>query len=443
MNSLNLSIVEHAVSFIKDVLAINDEQILLVNQFTDRRRYPNYWIYRIDIVPAKCILIKTECRDQHQKEFVECVIKTIEQLDRLFNSIEVSYEMHGEIKELVKRLSIPMYLAKMYNYRAQGLSRSISEETNIDYGRLIRELIKWSNATIEGKKITTGILIADSRTSVTKVLGDSIEFILLEEELNLFDFSKVKSLLEIVDGQNSYLAVKPNNDGLVAFGLIFSRKPILTDFNFENSKGFIAPVFSVNSLGIRVGRGRQLILEFINGSPKMRDYKGFAEHLEKSLNRVSKDKKLLTVNNLVTKTDARNLTRLLLELSRYGKGASLVFGFEKDEELVATVEQPNWIEDTALPLGWGNGRKIKDQIGMEILSSISKTDGAVLIGKDFKIIAFGAILRASGKNAKVSGGSRHKSMASYTANKREILGIVISSDGPISLIESNKCICHL
>ncbi|MFH4077333.1 hypothetical protein WAI85_19960, partial [Acinetobacter baumannii] len=90
-----------------------------------------------------------------------------------------------------------------------------------------------------------------------------------------FKFHEMKAFLEIVDGKNSYLIVEQIDNEVIVYGVFFRTKPILTEFNFTDTKGLIAPVFSVDPLGIRIGRGKQLILEFINGIPKIKKYVGF------------------------------------------------------------------------------------------------------------------------------------------------------------------------
>lgn len=445
MNNISKITLEHALNLIGNVLGIEDTDIYITEEVMDGRKSKNKSVFCLGTSPQINLVINQNLRENYSntlnaRTFVECVIKALEDLYGLSEMMNLKSDIHSEFKELVKRISIPLYLNKLYSYSSSVLTRTVSHDVKIDYGRLIRELIKWSNATIEGKKITTGIIIAESiRELPLSLLGEG-KFIPLEQKVNLFKFHEMKAFLEIVDGKNSYLIVEPIDNELIVYGLFFSTKPILTEFNFTDTKGLIAPVFSVDPLGIRIGRGKQLILEFINGIPKIKKYVGFSGKLENTLNRPLKDSiKRLKLDKSITKEDAQNLTRLLLELSRYGKGASLVFGFDKERHM-DTVEQPNWIHPIPLPLGWGNNKNL---IGMDILSNISKTDGAVLIDRNFNIIAFGAILKASSKKAGINGGSRHKSMASYTANKPEILGIVISSDGPISLIEKNKCIFHL
>ncbi|GAB6482689.1 hypothetical protein bcgnr5369_54200 [Bacillus cereus] len=449
MNNTSNMILDYAMNLIGNVLDIEDEDIFITEGVIDGRKVQNKFVFSIDNSSQVSLVIKQDLTGNYSnilnaRTFVGCVIKAIEDLYGLSEMMNLKRDIHSEFKELVKRISIPLYLNELYDYSSSGLARTISHDVKIDYGRLIRELIKWGNATIEGKKITTGIIIAESTRDLFWSLLGKGRFIPLEQKVNLFKFNEIKALLEIVDGKNSYLIVEPINDELIVYGIFFSVKPILTEFNFTDTKGLIAPVFSVDPLGIRIGRGKQLILEFINGMPKIKKYVGFSRKLENTLNRTPKNSiKRLKLDKSITKEDAQNLTRLLLELSRYGKGASLVFGFDKEKHM-DTVEQPNWIQPIPLPLGWGNNKKSdNDFIGMDILSNISKTDGAVLIDRNFNIVAFGAILKASPKKAGINGGSRHKSMASYTANKKEILGIVISSDGPISLIEQNKCIFHL
>ncbi|WP_226556625.1 DNA integrity scanning protein DisA nucleotide-binding domain protein [Priestia aryabhattai] len=333
---------------------------------------------------------------------------------------------HYELLELIKRLSIPELLHKIYSEQANRLADSLSDSIIIDYGRLIRDLLKWGNSTIEGKKIKTGLIIAESVERLKNVAKNStfknhkIEIITLESNENLYDFKSIKSLLEVVDGINSFLIGVPiTSENIRIKGILVSEKGLMDDLMNNNKKGFNAPVFSLRENGLRIGRGNQLIMEYVKNSPRIRNYSKLLEVLKKEL-------------ELKTEISSK-LASLILEISHYGKGTTLVFGYRHDYE--NDVEKTHWIKP----------RKIRfdaEKVFTDVLVNFSKTDGAVLINKELEIVGFGSILKATAAKARVSGGSRHKSMASFS-HKKDILGIVISEDGPISVIKNNQILISL
>lgn len=342
-------------------------------------------------------------------------------VDHYNNEINVS-----ELLELIKRITIPELLSDIYSEKANRLGDSISNPKIIDYGKIIRELLSWSNSKIEGKNINTGLIITDSINKLKDVSKKStfedydIDIIAFDKQENLYDFKSIKSLLEVVDGINSFIIGEPqNNESIKISGILVSEKGLMDDLINNQKRGFNAPVFSLRENGLRIGRGNQLLMEYVKGRPRIRNYSNFHQLLKKELN--------------ISSDISSKLASLILEISHYGKGTTLVFGFKNDYE--NDVEKTHWISP----------KKIKfdvEKIFSDVLVSLSKTDGAVLINNDMEIIGFGSVLKATAARAKVSGGSRHKSMASFSHNK-DVLGVVISEDGPITLIKNNKIILSL
>jgi len=351
-----------------------------------------------------------------------------------------------ELQNFIWRLTIPSYLKSVYEKEPSTI---FTREFH-DYGRLIRELTRWSTQTIEGRKIVTGIILVDSVAVLQEALEAvkepefQCQVVELAKGSDLFEFDQMKSLLEVADGRTSFIVVTVDQGKLTASALLIQNKELLVNLLLDTNKYFRAPVFSLHGSGLRVGQGNQLLMEFLHGRPRIRSYEELAVKLRRHLNR-KESGQFRCVNGRVTEAQSRQLANLLLEIGEYGKGAGLVFGFNTDNDShVAGLERAQWIDPTPLPLLYNRQKKNRkhgraDFLGLKILESMTKTDGSVLIDRNLNVVAFGAVLRASDQiaNEKIEGGARHKSMASFTAGKPDLMGIVISSDGPISIIVDN------
>ncbi|MFA9559296.1 diadenylate cyclase [Evansella sp. AB-rgal1] len=441
-------LINGALEYIRDVLNIkNIEHTKIIKDYynQDWRRLRGYSGYPIKGDSDKnYIVIKSDnthySRDYFRlrHDFIKSVCAGLSKMFEIINRSQVYDNEKIEMIDLVKRLSIPVYIDGFCSHRIRPLTNTLNG-TKVDYGRLIREVLRWSNLKIEGKQIHTGFIITDSLDLLDKSLNFQEKLtITFSEPQTIYDFSKIKSYLEIADGSNSFLVLEPKKDDIKCVGLIVSDTSIFPYPSFESTKGIIAPVFIIDKLGVKVGVGKQLILEFINGSPKVRNYGSLFNCLKTNLNE-RKENNRLRMNSNITESNAKNLVKLLIKISSYGKGSSVIFGFEKEKHK-STVENVKWITPIELPLRWGS---TENDTKMHLLGNMSRTDGAVIVDRDYNIIGFGAVLKATNRPGNLPGGSRHKSMGSYTDNKKELLGIVISEDGPISIVVKNKLLFKL
>jgi hypothetical protein len=84
-----------------------------------------------------------------------------------------------------------------------------------------------------------------------------------------------------------------------------------------------------------------------------------------------------------------------------------------------------------------------------ILLGLAKPDGAVIINEKSEVTHFGARLKATGLQLpplagdELGSGPRHQATREVTAYYPEVLGLCISTDGPVSLYRTGKLISRL
>lgn len=400
-----------------------------------RHWYNPYWVNNAH--PPLSLLLPMELLNESstlEKNFIESLLFS---LNTIINDLSVKNDNLSEelSASLLYRLTFPHYLRTQFQFKHANIKNLITNPDILDFGRLIREVFHWKNNTIEGKEINTGFIITDTidlfEESIPKA---KVVKLYSESPISLFDFSSVKGLLEIADGKRLFLLVK-NGPNMEVQGICIFEEDFITELT-KKSIGFIAPIFSIKETGLIISRGKQIILEHIKGRPfiRQKNNERFTEVLHNQIKKINKK---------ATKIQVEKLSKIIIELSKYGKGASLIFGFdEMDYNHTNSVDYKIRLCEK-LPLYKGDSIEKSKEAIMKLLSDVSKTDGAVLVNSQMEIIGLGAILRSTNVPGSMLGGSRHKSMGSYTANKSNLFGIVISSDGPISLVHNNKCICKL
>ncbi|MDL4840357.1 DNA integrity scanning protein DisA nucleotide-binding domain protein [Aquibacillus rhizosphaerae] len=439
-------VLNYLVTYISDVLGIKAEQKNSIVIFSkteskiifgdknfnvNRLTYRSYDFYIQDIpntdyriyIPNKY----HKYHKNHSNKSIKCFIKhTCHAANRVQEVILQHPNIDkNELLDLIKRLSIPAVLEEFYSESTPRIARSVTQHESINYGKIIREILGWKNHTIEGKEIHTGIIIGDNLLRIEETLKSSTikgsyEIINLQSNPDLTSFKEVKPLLEIADGLNTFLICEPHeNSNLIVSGLLITEKGLMTNLIGNTTKGFNAPVFSLREKGLRIGRGNELIMEYINNTPRIRNYN--------ELSNIFREYLLLNIDN------ANKLTALILEISHLGKGASIVFNFKN--KYIDDVEKTQWIKPRKVQF-------IGEKVFVDIFPNLTKTDGAVLLNSNMEIVGFGSILKPTKAKAKIPGGSRHKSMASFSHNK-DILGIVISEDGPITVIQNNSVVFSL
>jgi DNA integrity scanning protein DisA with diadenylate cyclase activity len=81
-----------------------------------------------------------------------------------------------------------------------------------------------------------------------------------------------------------------------------------------------------------------------------------------------------------------------------------------------------------------------------VLHQARYRDGALLIGRDGRLIAVNVILRptrASEQAVPATRGTRHTSAARHTYDRPEVLAFVVSTDGPVTVFSAGQRIADL
>ena len=84
-----------------------------------------------------------------------------------------------------------------------------------------------------------------------------------------------------------------------------------------------------------------------------------------------------------------------------------------------------------------------------IILGLAKPDGAVIINEKLEVTHFGARLKATGLQLpplagdELGSGTRHQATREITAFYPDILGLCISTDGPVSLYRTGKLLSRL
>jgi hypothetical protein len=138
------------------------------------------------------------------------------------------------------------------------------------------------------------------------------------------------------------------------------------------------------------------------------------------------------------------VVRRLLELthhriSAYGVGATLLYLLEDDP-------RPTTRRSEGVALG---------AVGLSVLSEREEPlwvhqaryrDGALLIGRDGRLLAANVIIRSSASSESavpLIGGTRHTSAAWHTYDCPEVLAFVVSTDGPVTVFSDGQRIADL
>ena len=84
-----------------------------------------------------------------------------------------------------------------------------------------------------------------------------------------------------------------------------------------------------------------------------------------------------------------------------------------------------------------------------IILGLAKPDGAVIINEHMAVTHFGARLKATGLQLpalagdELGSGTRHQATREFTAYYPEVVGLCISTDGPVSLYRTGNLISRL
>jgi hypothetical protein len=279
--------------------------------------------------------------------------------------------------------------------------------------------------TIEGRVIHTGFALGQKTSDLKK---NASQIFAIKEPIRWDDFGSIKSLLAMVNGEDSWLNV---SDGLITH--IFSSRENIhrrciesteSRIRFHGRPFFVSIKGPRHAVFIDAQKDRpKVLLEIQDGKPILRDH-GFA------LKRLTEEFMRLGLPTY----HAGLLSEWLVSRSLAKHGTS-VFILDTTEDFQRQVVKAVPLD----PVKWKIGRsKKKDLAAMGFLDALSSTDGALVIGTDFVPRYSGVILPMSpSEEGAASGGARHSSTRNFS-KEFSCLGVVVSDDGPVTVFDKGQ-----
>lgn len=317
---------------------------------------------------------------------------------------------------------------------------SSAEEAIIRGLRLFKRLLYY---TIEGERIFTGFafLPPDKPLAEQQKRWPNL-FLYHEPQRPLLTegLEAIKQLLLNADGRNTFLAAHQNRIVGVLHLPEGTQRQLITVKSWRDS----VPLATITRRGrfnfwlALKGRHNNRIplslLEYRHGRlqiPLFQDV--FWQELERQL-------RSLTAEEGQTQI-IEQLRTLFRGMRANARGGILLCGLSAaklQEPFVPIENEVRLAQPVPLDRRWS-----------AILLGLAKPDGAVILNEKLAVTHFGARLKATGlqlpplTNDELGSGTRHQATREITAYYPEVLGICISTDGPISLYRTGKLISRL
>jgi hypothetical protein len=317
---------------------------------------------------------------------------------------------------------------------------SSAEESLIRGWRLFKRLLQYS---IEGERIFTGFAFLPPHKSLEEqqrrwpnlLLYHPSHQVLLNEGIEA-----IKQLLLNADGRTTFLSVYQYR----IVGVLNLPEGTQRQLTTVKSWRDALPLASISRQGrfnfwlALKGRHSSRIplslLEYRHDRlqiPLFQDV--FWQELERQL--------LVICPNCRYPEVLQQLKQLLRGLRTYARGSILLIGLtaaKLQEPYVPIENEVRLAQPTPLQPQWS-----------AILLGLAKPDGAVIMNEKLEVTHFGARLKATGLQLpplagdELGSGTRHQATREFTAYYPEILGLCISTDGPVSLYRSGRLINRL
>lgn len=303
----------------------------------------------------------------------------------------------------------------------------VSEYLKLDMPHFIKKnfqqvynlLLKISMSKVENKNISTGLIFVEDYEHFKVNFYDDL-FLDLDVNLDIRDIEEIKQpFLEVSNGKRSFLIVDKR---LKICGLFFPDKMLegiyLSDSNTKKLNNcVIAKIDGVDL--IRVVVNSKIVFEIQNGIHRKRDYNTFSTVIEEIISDLGIDRY------------CKKFEQNLVEIASKRKGTIIVLGdrLNSDKYVKCIKGEISIIKERI-------DSRNDDLYREYILSQLSQTDGAILVDRELKIYAFGAILKvqdAGRDNQGNSGGSRSYTALRFAYENSTHAVIKISEDGPISV----------
>ncbi len=317
---------------------------------------------------------------------------------------------------------------------------SSAEESIIRGLRLFKRLLHF---TIEGERIFTGFAFLRPHKSLEEqqrrwpnlLLYHETHQVLLNEGIE-----PIKQLLLNADGRTTFLSVY--QDRLV--GVLHlpegTQRQLITVRSWRDS----LPLATISRRGrfnfwlALKGRHSARIplslLEYRHGRLQIPLFQEvFWQELERQLPGICPDCQYPVV--------LQQLKQLIQGLRSYARGSILLLGLAAakfQEPYIPVENEVRLAEPIPLQPRWS-----------AIILGLAKPDGAVIINEKLQVTHFGARLKATGLQLpplagdELGSGTRHQATREITAFYPDILGLCISTDGPVSLYRTGKLLSRL
>jgi hypothetical protein len=316
---------------------------------------------------------------------------------------------------------------------------SSAEESLIRGLRLFKRLLHY---TIEGERIFTGFAFLPAHKPLDEQVRRWPNLLLYHETHQVLlneGIEAIKQLLLNADGRTTFLSVY--QDRLV--GVLYlpeGTQRQLTSVRSWRDSLTLATISRRGRFNFWLAlKGRQSsriplsLLEYRHGRlqiPLFQDV--FWQELERQLLAICPDCRFPEV--------LQQFKQLLRGLRVSARGSILLIGLT-----AAQLQEPYIPIENEVPLA--QPTPLQPQWGPIILG-LAKPDGAVILNEKLAVTHFGARLKATGLQLpplagdELGSGTRHQATREFTAYYPEVLGLCVSTDGPVSLYRAGKLICR-
>ena len=317
---------------------------------------------------------------------------------------------------------------------------SSAEESIIRGVRLFKRLLYF---TIEGERIFTGFAFLPPHKSLPEQQRRWPNLLLYHESHRLLlneGIEAIKQLLLNADGRTTFLAVY--QDRLV--GVLHLPEGTQRQLTTVRAWRDSLPLATISRWGrfnfwlALKGRHSNRIplslLEYRHGRlqiPLFQDV--FWQELERQLQSICPNCQYPDV--------VQQFKQLLQGLRANVRGSILLIGLtaaKLQEPYVPVENEVRLAEPTPLQPKWS-----------AIILGLAKPDGAVIINEKMAVTHFGARLKATGLQLPplagddLGSGTRHQATREFTAYYPDVVGLCISTDGPVSLYRAGNLISRL
>lgn len=279
--------------------------------------------------------------------------------------------------------------------------------------------------TIENRPIQTGIAFHQKVGDLKK---NCAQLFHLKQSVPFGDFDRSKHLLEMANGDNTWLNVSKGHLAHL-FALNKSISDRWLDRNDKSDRICGRPFF----LAIR-GPRNALFIDGLEFEPKVLLQIQAGQPVIQDDEYVRDILKNLLVDYGVKNMAAKRLVPWLVSLSRRRHGTT-VFIMDPPEDLDKLVVK-------AVSLSARKWHISDERSVLSFLNTLSNTDGALILDNKLTPKYSGVITPIKPSSTNSQGGSRHNSARCFTEEYR-CLGIVVSDDGPISVFNNGEKVASL